>query len=178
MSKLSAMAQTLQQHPLVRSATQYWHNLNQREQRLISALGVVVGIAVLYFLIWQPSYQSRLNAEQQLHAKQQQLSWVKQSLARYQAIKASVDHSTPSNRGSLSQRLSQAAEAADIDLARMQPQGDGLLIAVDETNFNQVLQLVAQLENQYQLQVDILDVAKLDQPGQVRVRRLLVTETS
>lgn len=169
--------QQLQSQPVVQQAQQRWQQFNQREQRLLSALGAVLLLALLYFVIWQPSQQLRVQAEQRLQAQQQQLNWVRQNIARYQALKSSQS-STERANGSLSQRLNQAAASHDIALARIQPQGEGMLITIDEAGFNQVLNFVAQLENQYQMSIETLDVARLDNPGQVRVRQLLVVDPS
>ncbi|TDP40172.1 general secretion pathway protein M [Idiomarina aquatica] len=175
---MSAVMEKVRTHPLAVTLQQRWAQFAPREQRLLSALAVVLAIAVLYFVIWQPSYQARLNAEQRLQGQQQQLQWVKQNLGRYQARVQSSEASAPQASGSLTQRLNQAADANDIRLARIQPQGEGVVISVDEANFDRVLAFVAQLEQQYQLQISTLDVARLDTPGQVRVRQLLVTESS
>lgn len=175
---MSVFMEKVRTHPLAVTLQQRWAQFAPREQRLLSALAVVLAIAVLYFVIWQPSYQVRLNAEQRLQGQQQQLQWVKQNLGRYQARVQSSEAAAPQASGSLTQRLNQAADANDISLARIQPQGEGVVISVDEANFDRVLAFVAQLEQQYQLQISTLDVARLDTPGQVRVRQLLVTESS
>lgn len=178
MKAFSGIAQQLQHHPLMQRAQQRWQQFAPREQRLLQVLAAVLGVAVVYFLIWQPSQQARLQAEQRLQAQQQQLLWVQQNIARYQALAARQQERVEPASGSLTQRLNQAAEAQDIRLARMQPQGEGMVVSVDEASFSQVLQLVAQLEQQYQLRVETLDVARLDTPGQVRVRQLLVMDNS
>jgi general secretion pathway protein M len=175
---MSTLVEKVRTHPLAVNLQQRWVQFAPREQRLLTSLAVVLAIAVLYFVVWQPSYQTRLNAEQRLQGQQQQLQWVKQNLARYQARADSSDTPAAEGSGSLTQRLNQAADANDIRLARIQPQGEGVVISVDEANFDRVLAFVAQLEQQYQLQISTLDVARLDSPGQVRVRQLLVTESS
>lgn len=174
---MNAVTDKLRAHPLWQSLQQRWSQFAPREQRLLTALAAVLAVALLYFVIWQPSQQARLNAEQRLQSQQQQLQWVTQNLARYQALKSAQQTSSNQSAGSLTQRLNQAAEANDISLARIQPQGQGVVISVDEANFDRVLAFVAQLEQQYQLQISTLDVARLDTPGQVRVRQLLVVES-
>lgn len=177
MNRATTSLQQLTSHPLMQQLQNRWQQFDAREQRLLKALAAVVILAVLYFLIWQPSYHARLNAEQRLQGQQQQLAWVQQNVARYKALSAHTNEQSSAGTASLTQRLNQAAEANDISLARIQPQGDGVVISVDEANFQRVLAFVAQLEQQYQLQITTLDVARLDSPGQVRVRQLLVTES-
>ncbi|MGM0525187.1 MAG: type II secretion system protein GspM [Pseudomonadota bacterium] len=167
--------QRLQSHSLYHQAQQRWQALNEREQRLLRVLSIVLGIALLYFVIWQPSVNAFQQANQRVTAQQQQLSWVQQTLARYQSAKDQAPQQTV-NDESVSQRINAAARALELDIARLQPQQDSVLISIDDADFTQVLELIAQLESRFQLQVETADIAKLDNPGQVRVRQLLVTE--
>lgn len=171
----SPIGQRLSQHAMVQAGQRRWQQLNGREQRLLSALAWVLLLAIVYFLLWQPSHQARIAAQQRLEAQQQQLTWVNQSIARYQALSQQEDN-TSTATGSLTQRLNQAADNFEIALSRMQPQGDNMMVAVDEASFDQVLAFTAALESDYQLSIELLDVAKLDEPGQVRVRQLQVAE--
>lgn len=175
MSVINQLQQRLQNHPLYHQAQQRWQALNEREQRLLRVLSLVLGIALLYFAIWQPSVNAFQQANQRVAAEQQQLSWVQQTLARYQAAKDQAPQQAASDE-SVSQRINAAARALELDIARLQPQQDSVLISIDDADFKQVLELIAQLESRFQLQVETADIAKLDSPGQVRVRQLLVTE--
>jgi len=174
-SVINQLQQRLQNHSFYQQAQQRWLALNEREQRLLRVLTIVLGIAVLYFVIWQPSVSALQQANQRVAAQQQQLSWVQQTLARYQAAKDRAPQRTR-NDESVSQRISSAARALELDIARLQPQQDSVLVSIDDADFKQVLELIAQLESRFQLQVETADIAKLDSPGQVRVRQLLVTE--
>ena len=172
MDKLKAIFE-----PYRQLAYNRWQQFNSREQRLLSALAIVVGAAFLYFVIWLPSTQAVDQAETQLAAQQNQYQWVQQAIARYKSLegKASTNSTV---RGSLSQRINQAAAQYDIELARIQPQGEEYLVTVDTVPFNQLLQFMNALESDFGLQLTGADIARLEQPGNVRLRKLLVKDVS
>lgn len=173
-----AAKQRLMQQAWMQQAVARWRNFNEREQRLLTALGGVLGLAVLYFLVWQPSVNAVTQAQQKLAGQQQQLHWVQQSLAKYQALSQQAQTEDSATTQSSTQRLNAAASALELSIARMQPQQDGVLITIDQASFNQVIDFIAALQREYGLHVTIADMARLDEPGQVRVRQLLVMDAS
>lgn len=163
--------------PYLDLGKQRWRQFNQREQRLLATLAGVLFIALLYFVIWQPSAQAVANAEQKLEAQQQQYQWVQQAIARYKELEENTtQHQSAS--GSVTQRINRAAAAQDIQIARLQPQGQEYLLTVDDVAFSDLLSFLAELEQQQGLALSAVDIAKLNTPGQVRLRKLLVREAS
>ncbi|RUO80293.1 type II secretion system protein M [Idiomarina tyrosinivorans] len=175
MSRVQELRQKLRQHPLAQRAESYWNSLQLREQRLIAVLGAVVVVAIIYFAMWQPIHNAVQRLETQKGAAQQQLLWTQQKIAQYQQWQSrNQNKSSPS--GSPSQRISTAANSFDIELSRIQPQGDAYLVAIDQVSFNALLQFIQALQSREQLLVSALDIAELSTPGAVRVRKLLVEE--
>lgn len=163
--------------PYLDLGKQRWNQFNQREQSLLAVLAAVLFIAFLYFVIWQPSTQAVANAERQLAAQQQQYQWVQQAIARYKKLEESSSQQQSAS-GSVSQRINRAAAAQDIQIARLQPQGQEYLLSVDEVAFSDLLSFLAELEQRQGLALEAVDIAKLNTPGQVRLRKLLVREAS
>ncbi|MCP1339195.1 type II secretion system protein M [Idiomarina sp. M1R2S28] len=163
--------------PYLDLGKQRWQQFNHREQSLLAVLAGVLFIAFLYFVIWQPSSQAVANAERQLAAQQQQYQWVQRAIARYKKLEES-NSQQQSASGSVSQRINRAAAAQDIQIARLQPQGQEYLLSVDEVAFSDLLSFLAELEQRQGLALKAVDIAKLNTPGQVRLRKLLVSEAS
>ncbi|MRJ44777.1 type II secretion system protein M [Idiomarina loihiensis] len=163
--------------PYLDLGKQRWQQFNQREQSLLAVLAGVLFIAFLYFVIWQPSSQAVANAERQLAAQQQQYQWVQQAIARYKKLEESSSEQQSAS-ASVSQRINRAAAAQDIQIARLQPQGQEYLLSVDEVAFSDLLSFLAELEQRQGLSLKAVDIAKLNTPGQVRLRKLLVSEAS
>lgn len=163
--------------PYLDLGKQRWQQFNQREQSLLAVLAGVLFIAFLYFLIWQPSSQAVASAERQLTAQQQQYQWVQQAIARYKKLEESSSQQQNAS-GSVSQRINRAAAAQDIQIARLQPQGQEYLLSVDEVAFSDLLSFLAELEQRQGLALKAVDIAELNTPGQVRLRKLLIREAS
>jgi len=163
--------------PYLDLGKQRWNQFNQREQTLLAILTGVLCIALLYFVIWLPSSQAVTNAERQLVAQQQQYQWVQQAIARYKTLEQNATQQSSAS-GSVTQRINRAAAAQDIQIARMQPQGQEYLLTVDEVSFADLLSFLAELEQRQGLALQAVDIAKLNVPGQVRLRKLLVREAS
>ncbi|EKE85211.1 type II secretion system protein GspM [Idiomarina xiamenensis] len=168
---MSQLSQKLQQQ--LRPLQAYWQKLNARERLLLKCGGVFVLIGVLYWVIWQPLVTATERAQQQLDGRLQTLQWVQENSQRYRQLAAQSGR-TQQVSGSLQQRFSHSARELDINVSRMQPQGEQLLVVIDELSFNQLLNLLNQLQRGAGLVVDSLDVVELNAPGQVRVRKLVL----
>jgi len=163
--------------PYVDLAKQRWRQFNKREQGLLAVLCGVLFIAFMYFIIWQPSAQAVADAERKLEAQQSQYQWVQQAIARYKKLEENSTQQQSAS-GSVTQRINRAAAAQDIQIARLQPQGQEYLLTIDDVAFSDLLSFLAELETQQGLALSAVDIAKLNTPGQVRLRKLLVREAS
>ncbi|MCA1767809.1 MAG: type II secretion system protein M [Idiomarina sp.] len=163
--------------PYLDLGKQRWRQFNKREQGLLAVLGGVLFIALLYFVIWQPSAQAVADAERKLEAQQSQYQWVQQAIARYKKLEENSTQQQSAS-GSVTQRINRAAAAQDIQIARLQPQGQEYLLTIDDVAFSDLLSFLAELETQQGLALSAVDIAKLNTPGQVRLRKLLVREAS
>ncbi len=147
----------------------WWQQLNMREQRLVMAMSAVIGVFVLYGLIWQPLNESIATTKTKVERQQALLAWVEESTQLYQQAKRNGGKSTGA---SLSSIVNRTSRANNITITRMQPQGDDLQVWIDEISFNQLLAWLEQLATRDNLQVKNIDLSLADQQGVVRVRRL------
>jgi len=156
------------------SIKQWWQQLNVREQRLVLALGSAVMVLLLYTLLWQPLNTNLANTEKKVESRQALLTWVDENVARYQAIKPSG--SGKKTTGSLSSIINRTANQYQLNITRMQPQGESLQVWLDTAPFTQLLFWLEHLANNEGLQVQAIDLASSDKSGEVRVRRLQLTK--
>ena len=148
-----------------------WQGLNLREQRLVLAMSSAVVIFLLYSLVWQPLNDNLDNSQKRLASRQALLTWVSDNTARYQRIK-SADGSKQQSSASLSSIINRTASQQQLTITRMQPQGEILLVWLDNAPFEQLLAWLEQLANTEGLQVQAIDLTQGDNQGEVRVRRL------
>ncbi|OUR61825.1 general secretion pathway protein GspM [Colwellia sp. 39_35_sub15_T18] len=156
------------------SIKQWWQQLNVREQRLVLALGSAVMVLLLYTLLWQPLNTNLANTEKKLVSRQALLTWVDENVARYQAIKP--NGSGKKTSASLSSIINRTANQYQLNITRMQPQGESLQVWLDTAPFTQLLFWLEHLANNEGLQVQAIDLASSDKAGEVRVRRLQLTK--
>ena len=149
---------------------QWWESLNVREQRLGSALVLVVAMFLFYQLVWQPLSQGVIDSEKKLNRQQSLLTYVIEETARYKAIKQ--NSSVKATSGSLSSIVNRSARQNNVTLARIQPQNSDLQVWIDNISFNQLLTWLEQLANQQGIQVKAIDLTPGERAGQVRVKRL------
>jgi general secretion pathway protein M len=148
----------------------WWLQLNTREQQLISALGSVLIVFLLFSFIWQPLNENIDKAQKKLVRQQSLLTWVKTETQRYKATKGNGSNSRSS--GSLSSIVNRTAGANAIAITRMQPQGNDLQVWIDNIAFSQLLQWLERLSTQEGISVKAIDLTRGEQIGQVSVRRL------
>ena len=152
---------------------QWWQNLNQREQQLVSVAAVVVALAVLYWGIVTPLTNAKQQASDKLQQQQQTLEWVMQAGDRL----ASQQRTTSNSKVKLSQAVSSSARQQRITLSKIQPRGEELEVWIEQVPFNQFIGWVHTLHERYGINVDILDIESLKPQGMIKVKRLKLSKS-
>jgi hypothetical protein len=65
----------------------WWQQLNNREQRLVVAMGLFFIVFIFYSTIWKPINNSIIEANSKLARQQELLTWVQDNTALYKQIK-------------------------------------------------------------------------------------------
>jgi general secretion pathway protein M len=149
---------------------QYYQQLSEREQRLVLISGGLLVLALLYWAVWAPLTQGLAAQKKALDNQQELLVWVQQNANRALQLQGSTGQ-TVKFTGSLAQTVNQMAGRLNINITRMQPQGEELQVWVDQVAFNDVLSWLQSMENAG-IRIMDLDVAESNAPGQVKIRRL------
>ncbi len=147
---------------------QKWQQLNAREQSLLIVMSVVIGIFLFYSLIWQPLNDNLAKAAKKLEKQQALLVWVQEKTQQYQQANPTIKH----RGGSLTGIVNRTARSKNINVTRMQPQGDDLQVWIDEVPFEQLLKWLEQLAMNEGVLIKAIDITKADSNGVVQVRRL------
>lgn len=147
---------------------EWFAGLEPREQRLVSIGGVVALIFLFVVGVWQPLNHKLELTKTALRNQQSTNIWVKESIQR---IKNS-GQSTSRQGGSLTQVINQTSRRFNIDIARLQPKDNAILVWIDLINFNDLLRWIDHLEQNNQVTVTAFDVAEAEEAGFVKVRKL------
>ncbi|HET8816639.1 MAG TPA: type II secretion system protein M [Pseudidiomarina sp.] len=154
----------------------YWQRMNTRERTLVSILGGLAAVALVYAIAWLPVANGITERKQQLQAQQQVLAKVREQAGLLQAAREGGGAAATSNQasGSLTQRVTRLADQNNISVTRMQPGQGGLLVVIDEAPFTNLVEMLNALQGQGGMVIESLDVAEGSAPGLVRVRKLQV----
>ena len=150
---------------------EWWDNISEREQQLTFISLVVVFIAVIYFLIWQPIATNLAASQQKLQSSEQTLQWV-ESNANKLVVAGVGNKKTTARKQNLSQLISSTAKRNKIVISRIQNRNGSVDIWINQVEFNQFLKWITALQNQYQIQVNSADLNQDKTQGMVKVNRL------
>ncbi len=140
-------------------------NLTPRERWLI--LGALpLGLLLIGWIwVWQPLQRER----EALRARIADALTVQAVLDRYPAEATPLAaRSVP--EGPISARVTRSAQAAGIDLARLEPRGAALTALVDETPFDAVVDWIGQMERNEGLRLTRIEIDRRPTPGAVSAR--------
>ena len=150
---------------------EWWDNISEREQQLTFISLVVVFIAVIYFLIWQPIATNLAASQQKLQSSEQTLQWVESNANKLVAAGVG-NNKTTARKKNLSQLISSTAKRNKIVISRIQNRNGSVDIWINQVEFNQFLKWITALQNQYQVQVNSADLNQDKTQGMVKVNRL------
>ena len=144
-------------------------NLSGRERTLVLALLPLSVIAMGYLGLWQPvqaaraAYRVDIGAYAQLSA----------TVAAMQAQPALPRTATAGEGLPLSTRITQSAEAAGLQLRRLEPEGDRIAVTLDNAAYASVILWLSDLEVGQSVLLVQIDLDRRVAPGTVSARLLL-----
>lgn len=152
-------------------AQTYWRGLAPRERLMLSVGGVLLGIVLLYSLLWAPLQRdlNRLRAE--VPRGQQQLQWMRSQAGRVQQLRAAAP--AVAQGGSLMSFVEQSSKAYNIR-ANIQPEGQNAVrVGVDGVGFNSLAEWLANLQKQGGVRIENATLEPQPTSGVVNARLLL-----
>lgn len=154
---------------------QRWQRLQAREQRMLQVLALFLTIFILWFFIWMPLQTRVAVAEQRLESQQTMFQRVASGAAQVEAARASNQRQqTALSANQLSGFINTQASELDIEISRVQPQQDSLILTFNEVEFDALVVLIARLVERG-VMIENLDASETNDAGIVRVRRFQVS---
>lgn len=151
-----------------------WRGLATREQQMIFMALIVLVVGIFYWGIWSPIATAEMNASRQLLTEQKTLDYVKLTANKIIALKK--NSGANNYQGSLSSAVTQGARRYNIDITRMQPQGNKIQLWMDDVSFDSLLGYLNDLVLVKGLSLDSIDLAASDTAGYVQVRRIQLSQ--
>lgn len=155
-------------------ALQRWQRLQPREQKMLRVMIVVIAIAILWFGMWQPLQEREMRAEAGLAGQYSTQRYVETQISQVLQARNNRQQGTAAvSAAQLNGLLSTLSNELELEVARMQPQNESLLVVFNEVDFNRLIQLLVRLTER-QVVIEAIDISETNEPGVVRVRRLLI----
>ena len=128
------------------STGRWWRTKAARERLIYAALAAAMIAALLWMSVWQPLSDWQARELRRLDNAQRLFEWVTLNEGRARAAAAGAGQRDEAGTGSILPAITQAAEAAGIRLARLQPESGGAVsVSLEQQPFDQVVAWLAKL---------------------------------
>lgn len=146
----------------------YIDQLNHREKFLVIGTGIFVLLCVLYFGVYEPLTNQKIESQRMLADKQQTLAWMKQvsqfaGRSSRQAIQSNSQLLTV-----LTEQLSKP-ELEAFRYQLQQSSSGNVQLSYDSVPFNQFTQWLLQFQSTFSVNIERLTATKEDKAGMVQI---------
>ena len=161
----------------------WFASLEPRERRLIITAGVVVVVALLYLLVWEPIARDNESLKLRYESSQQLISWMEDAVQEAKTLQAQIKASGPSGRSKNQSLLGVIDRTAKRDklgpsVKRVQPDGKtGARVWLENVVFNDMIKWLEKLEQQEGVRLVTTVIDKQDEPGLVNARLVFERDT-
>ncbi|KUI97056.1 type II secretion system protein GspM [Vibrio sp. MEBiC08052] len=149
----------------------WWKTLSSREQRLLLVTISFSVLALLYGGIVRPIQEQRVLAQNKLTAEKNLYAWVTDKADVLTQLRKRGNGPVSSDEP-MNQAVAGSTGKFGVRLIRMQPKGEGLQIWVEPIAFNQFIDWLAFLRQQYGIQVMMMDIDRAEKNGMIDIKRL------
>jgi len=167
----------------------FWTQLQPREQQALKLLTGVLILAVGYFSMVQPIFDSHRQAEVHLQKKEQQWVWMVKQATKVEKLQGQVKQVSQLHLNSQSEALAQLQQAVrqhqlNAFLQQMRPVQrpiKGIALRFKSANADRLFQLLDSLEQQGwvadKIEMQVLKKAGRELPGVVDAQLIFPAET-
>jgi general secretion pathway protein M len=159
------------------SIRSWWENLQDRERRMLSVGAPVVGILVIYALIWSPLSDSVTDHKMQVASQKQLLVFLQRAsrkISQLQASGISVDASVES--GGLLTLVEQSLSSQQLSnyLKQVQqPTQNQIRLNFEDVPFDKLMQWLQMLITTHGIRVERFSATRLSKMGEANVQVVL-----
>jgi general secretion pathway protein M len=155
----------------------WFESKDPQEQRIIIILGIVIGLALFYLLIWSPISESYAQKTGQVEAQRKLLNWMQSTGQQIAQLTGTAQRSKSTGGRPLLSTVDNTIKASGLgpSMKRLEPQGnDKVQIWFENTNFDQLVLSLGKLSSDHQIQISSINIERQEQPGLVNARLVLI----
>lgn len=147
--------------------TAWFARLTLRERVMIVAVVPLAALLALFQFAWVPLQDARAARLAEISAYR---------LVTAAAVRRATNpepEAAPALVDPIAARVTQAADSAGLQLRRLEPEGTGLRVTLDDVQFSDLMLWLADMETTFAVRVAALEVDRRTAPGVVSARLLL-----
>lgn len=144
----------------------WWSGRTGRERLLLLAAGAALGLYVAVVLVAGPLIAGRDEARAGI-------ARMDAALARLAALPETTTPIRPTDARAVPAIVTETAPGYDLTLRRIEPEGAGARVVVEDAGFAELLRWIAALENAHGLRLRAIEIDRRPEPGVVSARALL-----
>ncbi len=155
--------------------TEYWDGLQPRERIMLLFGGVAVLLALLYFLLWQPVMNARMQMQQEVQQQRVLLQWMKDAASEAKLLRG-VSGQSGKAKGlggqSLLSLVDESAKKQGLGgaMKRVEPDGKQVRIWFEGAGFDQLIGWLEKISKENGVRVVSATVERADVAGLVDAR--------
>ncbi|HHJ80843.1 MAG TPA: type II secretion system protein M [Candidatus Tenderia electrophaga] len=156
---------------------QWWAGLQASERRILILGGIVLGLILPYFMVWQPMQENVAVLQKQVQEQRAVKRWMSQSAAEVKQLsRGSGNAVRPRDGRSLLAVVDQTAKRSGLGagLKRLEPDGQvAVKVWLEQVSFDDMLRWLTRLEQKNGLAVATITIDRQDVAGRVNARMTL-----
>lgn len=169
------MINSLKQHPTIMNALKQYEMMPSRDRAALKILGVVLVLVLLYFVLWQPAYSYKKEAETFLQQQKDLLALVVENKTDLASLNSnSRSGSVSLNSQQLVSSVTNLAKQTGVVLKRFEPSGEKeIKIWVEDVPFDKVMTWLTTMKRTLNIKVDQISVDRSEASGLISARLTL-----
>lgn len=161
---------------------EWWDGLAARERLILAGGGVLLVLALLWALLWQPLVSGVRELESEVAAQRENLRWMQNAAAELQQLRGRGARAAAGLAGrSLLAVADQSARSAGLGsgLKRIEPDnGNAVRVRLEGVAFDDVVVWLDGLAREAGVLATTIAIERANAPGQVNVRLTLAASAS
>ena len=159
----------------------WYDKLEKREQIIVSAGAIILGVMLIYLLAWDPVISTLDEEKQKYESNSQLYFWMQDAASEYRSLKSSgAQTNNRFKNQSISSLAERSAQSAGIKqfISKLDSDSKGVKAELNQVSFDSLVIWLSDLSNKYNIQTSGLHIEKLKEPGTVKARITLERTSS
>lgn len=144
----------------------WWSGRTGREQALLLLAGAVLGIYILTVVVAQPLLAARGEALARI-------AEMDAALARLESLPDDDAPASAIDMRAVPAIVTDTAPEYDLVLRRIEPEGAGARVVIEDAGFAEIMRWIAALEGAHGLRLSAIEIDRRPEPGVVSARATL-----